>query len=77
MKIFTNWKENVIPSFVMFLAREARRQKSRLRYYYERFAKNGEMDLMSIYQIQQGQTIEAVTMFIVAKEHFNLHKRKY
>jgi hypothetical protein len=76
MKIFKDWKENDIPSFVMFLAKEAQRQKRRMRYYYEKFAKDGEVNSMNVYQIQQGQAVEADTLFTIAKEHFHFHKRK-
>lgn len=76
MKIFKDWKENDIASFVMFLAKEAQRQKRRMRYYYQKFAKDGEVNSMNVYQIQQGQAVEADTLLIIAKEHFNFHKRK-
>lgn len=76
MKIFKDWKENDIPSFIMFLAREAQRQKRKMRYYYQKFAKDGEIDSMDVYQIQQGHAVEADTLFLIAKEHFNFDKRK-
>ena len=76
MKIFKDWKENDVPSFVMFLAKEAQRQKRRMRAYHQRFMKDGEVNSMNVYQIQQGQAVEADTLFIIAKEHFHFHERK-
>jgi len=76
MKIFKNWKEGDIPSFVMFLAKEAQRQKRRMRHYHQRLAKQGETDSINAYQTQQGQAAEADMLFVIAKDHFNFHKRK-
>lgn len=76
MKIFKEWKQNDIVSFVMFLAKEAQRQKRRMRFYYEKFAKDGEVNSFNIYHVQQGFAAEASTLFIVAKCHFGFDKRK-
>lgn len=76
MKIYKDWKENDIPSLVMFLAKEAQRQKRRMRYYYEKLSKDGEVNSFNIYHVQQGFAAEAMTLFTVVKEHFNFHKRK-
>lgn len=76
MKIFKDWKENDVPSFVMFLAKEAQRQKRRMRYYYEKLSKDGEVNSFNIYHVQQGFAAEAMTLFAVAKSNFGFDKRK-
>lgn len=76
MKVFKDWKENDTNSFVMFLAKEAQRQKRRMRYYHEKFAKEGEANAMNMYHVQQGFAAEADTLLTIAKEHFGFNERK-
>jgi hypothetical protein len=76
MKIFKDWKENDISSFVIFLAKESQRQKKKMREYYKRFSNEGEVELAHIYHIQQGCAIQADMAYTMAKITFNLDKRK-
>ena len=75
VKIYTNWKQNDIASFVMFIAKEAQRQKRKLRAYYKQSTKDKE-HYSYIYHIQQGVAREAETLYNVAKDHFDFHNRK-
>lgn len=77
MKIFKDWKENDVSSFVIFLAKESQRQKRKMREYYKRLSNDGEVELANVYHIQQGCAIQADMAYTIAKITFKFDKRKY
>ena len=76
MKIFKDWEGNKEASFVMFLAKEAQRQQSKLRYINKYFTVDAEVDFIHMLHVQQGMAAEASTLFMIAKDHFGFTDRK-
>ncbi len=76
MKVFKDWQGDKAASFVMFLAKEAQRQQSKLMYINKYFTVDAEVDFVHILHVQQGLAAEASTLFIVAKDHFGFTDRK-
>jgi hypothetical protein len=76
MKIFKNWKENDVASFLMFLAIETKKQKRKMREYYKKVTSDADPNMIHIYHVQQGYAVEASTIYILAKESFGFTNRK-
>jgi hypothetical protein len=76
MKVFKDWQGDKAASFVMFLAKEAQRQQSKLMYINKYFTVDAEADFIHILHVQQGLAAEASTLFMVAKDHFGFTDRK-
>ncbi len=76
MKVFKDWQGDKAASFVMFLAKEAQRQQSKLMYINKYFTVDAEVDFIHILHVQQGLAAEASTLFMVAKDHFGFTDRK-
>jgi hypothetical protein len=76
MKVFKDWQGDKAASFVMFLAKEAQRQQSKLMNINKYFTVDAEVDFIHILHVQQGLAAEASTLFIVAKDHFGFTDRK-
>jgi len=76
MKVFKDWQGDKAASFVMFLAKEAQRQQSKLMNINKYFTVDAEVDFIHILHVQQGLAAEASTLFIVAKDHFGFTNRK-
>ena len=75
MKIFNEWKENDVSSFIVFLARETRRHKAKMREYNSKL-KDGDPEIVYMYHLQQGMAAEADMIYTLAKMTFNFDKRK-
>jgi len=75
MKIFNDWKENDVSSFIVFLARESRRHKTKMREYNNKL-KDGDPEIVHMYHLQQGMAVEADMIYTLAKMTFNFDKRK-
>lgn len=75
MKIFNDWKENDVSSFIVFLARELRRHKTKMREYNNKL-KDGDPEIAHMYHLQQGMAVEAAMIYTLAKMTFNFDKRK-
>lgn len=76
MKIFRDWEGDKVTTFVMFLAKEARRQQTKLRNVNKYFTVDAEVDFVHVLHVQQGMAAEASTLFMIAKEHFGFADRK-
>lgn len=76
MKVFKDWQGDKAASFVMFLAKEAQIQQSKLMNINKYFTVDAEVDFIHILHVQQGLAAEASTLFIVAKDHFGFTDRK-
>lgn len=76
MKIFNEWKENDISSFIVFLARESKRQKNKMREYGKKANDSSDLNMIDIYNIQKGMAVEADMIYTLAKMTFNFDKRK-
>lgn len=76
MKIFKDWEGDKTASFVMFLAKEARKQQTKLRNINKYFTVDAEVDFIHMLHVQQGMAAEANTLFGIAKDHFGFIDRK-
>lgn len=76
MKIFKDWEGDKATSFVMFLAKETKRQKQRMRDINSRFTLDAEIDFAHLLHVQQGVAAQSDTLFSIAKEHFGFLDRK-
>jgi hypothetical protein len=78
MKVFKDWKENDISSFVMYLAKECLRQRRKMAEYYKKYAENidPQNDNSYIYLIQKGCVLQADMNYVMAKATFKFDKRK-
>lgn len=72
MKIFKDWETKPVESFVIFLGKEALLQSRRARKLLKEFKKNGDIDCLKSSSVQCGASMEAVTVFRIAKHHFKL-----
>ncbi len=76
MKIFKDWEGDKTSSFVMFLAKEAQRQRRKLFTVNKDFKLSAEVDYVHMLHVHQGLAAEANTLFLIAKDHFGFSDRK-
>lgn len=79
MKIFNDWDNNKIGSYVIFLGKEARNHCRRMRSLYNEYIKSGDIEALKHYTVQCGSAMQTKSLFAIAKYHFELDtfKRKH
>lgn len=72
MKVFKDWDNNKIGSFVIFLGKEARDHSRRMRNFFNDYRKSGSIDALKQYTTQCGSAMQTRSLFAIAKYHFKL-----
>ena len=79
MKIFKDWNNKPIESFVVFLGKDVAAQKRRIKKLYKLYKDHGDIEAIKQYATQLGAAMQTNTLYEIAKHHFDLDsfKRKH